>query len=50
LVSLALVDRGEEGPNRSYCYRVAFKKNTILQQFVFDGQNKLTASRTEDIQ
>jgi hypothetical protein len=50
LVSLALVDRGEEGSNRSYRYRVAFEKNTILQQFVFDGQNKLTASRTEEIQ
>ena len=50
LVSLALVDRSEEGANRSYRYRVAFEKNTVLQQFVFDGQNKLTASRTEEIQ
>ncbi len=49
-VSLALVDRSEEGSNRSYRYRVAFEKNTVLQQFVFDGQNKLTVSRTEEIE
>ena len=45
-----LVERSEDGPNRSYRYRVAFQRNTVLQQFVFDGQDKLTASRTEAIQ
>jgi hypothetical protein len=49
LVSITLVDRREEGGKRSYRYRMEFEKNTILQHFVFDEQNKLAASRTEDI-
>lgn len=48
-VSLTLVDRSEEGGKRSYRYRVEFEKNTLLQQLVFDEQNKLAATRTEDI-
>jgi hypothetical protein len=48
-VSLTLVDRSEEAGKRSYRYRVEFEKNTILQRFVFDEQNKLAASQTEDI-
>lgn len=48
-VSLTLVDRSEETGKRSYRYRMEFEKNTILQRFVFDEQNKLAASQTEDI-
>jgi len=48
-VSLTLVDRSEEAGKRSYRYRAQFEKNTILQRFVFDEQNKLAASQTEDI-
>jgi len=48
-VSLTLVDRSEEAGKRSYRYRMEFEKNTILQRFVFDEQNKLAASQTEDI-
>jgi hypothetical protein len=49
LVSMRLVDRGEEGGKRSYRYRVEFEKNIILQRVVFDEQGKLAASQTEDI-
>jgi hypothetical protein len=49
LVSLTLVDRSEEGGNRSYRYRMEFEKSTLLQHLVFDPQNKVVSSRTEDI-
>ena len=49
LVSLTLVDRSEESGKRCYRYRVEFEKNTVLQLFVFDEQNKVTSCRTEDI-
>ena len=48
LVSLTLVDRSEEGEKRSYRYRVQLVRNTLLQQLVFDKQNKLVSSRIED--
>lgn len=48
-VSLTLVDRQEEGGKRIYRYRVEFEKNTVLQRIVFDEQNKLAVSDTEDI-
>lgn len=49
LLSLTLVDRSAESGNRCYRYRVEFEKNTVLQRFVFDGQNKLIACAAEDI-
>jgi hypothetical protein len=48
-ISITLVDRSEEGGKRSYRYRMAFERTTVLQQFVFDEQNKLASSQTEDI-
>jgi hypothetical protein len=48
-VSLTLVDRSEEGSLRSYRYRVEFEKNTVLQRFIFDEQNKLAVCQTEDL-
>ena len=49
LVSVTLVDRSEEGGKRSYRYRMEFEKNTLLQRVVFDEQNKLASSQTEDV-
>ena len=49
LVSVTLVDRSEEGGKRSYRYRMEFEKNTLLQRLVFDEQNKLASSQTEDV-
>jgi len=46
LVSVTLVDRSAEGGKRSYRYRLEFEKNTLLQRFVFDEQNKLAVSST----
>jgi len=48
-VALTLVDRSEEGCLRRYRYRAEFEKNTMLQRFVFDEQNKLAACQTEDL-
>ena len=49
LVSLTLVDRSEESGKRCYRYRVEFEKNTIIQRFVFDEQNKILSCPAEDI-
>jgi len=49
LVSLTLVDRSEDGGKHCYRYRIEFEKNILLQQFVFDEQNKVASCRTEDI-
>jgi hypothetical protein len=49
LVSLTLVDRNEESGKRCYRYRVEFEKNTILQRFLFDDQNKIISCPAEDI-
>jgi hypothetical protein len=49
LVSLTLVDRTTDGPKRIYRYRFEFEKNTLLQRFIFDAQNKLVESNTEEI-
>ena len=49
LVSLTLVDRSEESGQRSYRYRLECEKNTLLQKFVFDGQDKIVSCQTEDI-
>jgi hypothetical protein len=49
LVSLTLVDRNEEGGKRCYRYRVKFENNTVLQQFLFDEQNKIISCPAEDI-
>ncbi len=48
LVSLTLVDRSVEGGKRSYRYQVEFERNTILQHLIFDEQNRLVSSQTED--
>jgi hypothetical protein len=49
LVSITLVNREADGHRRVYRYRFEFQKNTLLQRFIFDEQNKLTASNTEEI-
>jgi hypothetical protein len=49
LVSLTLVDRAADGKKRIYRYRFEFAKNTLLQRFVFDEQNKLVEANTEEI-
>jgi hypothetical protein len=48
LVSLTLVDRGKEDGRRSYRYQMEFEKVTVLQHVVFDKQNKVTLSESED--
>jgi hypothetical protein len=48
--SVTLVDRSADGGQTSYRYRLEFEKNTLLQRFVFNEQNKLAASSTEEIQ
>ena len=48
-VSLTLVDRSAAGGKRSYRYRVEFEKSTALQHIVFDEQNKIAFSDTEEI-
>jgi hypothetical protein len=49
LVSMTLVDRNTDGARRTYRYRFEFEKNTLLQRFIFDEQNKLAESNTEEI-
>jgi hypothetical protein len=49
LVSLTLVDHSAQGGKRSYRYRVEFESCTLLQYMVFDEQNKIAVSRTEEI-
>jgi hypothetical protein len=49
LVSMAPVDRSEEGGKRTYRYRMEFEKTLLVQRFVFDEHNKLVSSETEDI-
>jgi len=48
LVSFTLVDRGKEDGLRSYRYRMDFEKVTVLQHVVFDKQNKVALSESED--
>jgi hypothetical protein len=48
-VSATLVARGKQDALRWYCYRMEFEKRTVLQRFVFDAQDKLASSQTEDI-
>ena len=48
LVSLTLVDRSNEDGRRSYRYRMEFEKVTVLQHIVFDKQNKVALSESED--
>jgi hypothetical protein len=42
-VSMALVERGEEGAQRIYYYRVEFANAIALQQFALDGERKLAS-------
>jgi hypothetical protein len=44
-----LVDRSEEGARRSYRCRIEFEKNTVLQRFTLDEQNKLASAQTEAV-
>ena len=48
LVSLTLVERSNEDGRRSYRYRMEFEKITVLQHIVFDRQNKVALSESED--
>ena len=47
--SLSLVHRSEQDGKRIYRYRLDFERGSILQQIVFDEQDKLASSQTEDI-
>ena len=49
LVSATLVGRGKQNGMSWYRYRIGFEKRNVLQRFVFDGQEKLASSRTEDL-
>ena len=49
LVSLNLVTRGDADGKRTYRYVFEFEKASLLQRFVFDTQNKLAESDTEDL-
>jgi len=48
-VSATLVGRGRKDGMRWYSYRMEFEKRVILQRFVFNGQDKLASSQTEDV-
>jgi hypothetical protein len=48
-VSATLVGCGKKDAMRWYCYRMDFEKRVVLQRFVFDGQDKLASSQTEDV-
>ncbi len=47
LVSLTLVGRHDGGSSRWYRYRVRFDRITVLQRFVFDGQNRVESVQSE---
>jgi hypothetical protein len=47
-VSLTLVERSTEDGMRSYRYLMEFEKITVLQHIVFDKQNRLALSESED--
>lgn len=47
LVSLTLVGRSEEGASRGYRFRVEFERITVLQRFVFNGQNQVESVQSE---
>lgn len=49
-VSLTLVDRGAEGRNRSYRYRVEFKNAVLLQHYALDTQNKVALIQSESFE
>ncbi len=48
--SLALVGRRDENGQRSYRYRLEFKKATVLQHIVFDAQDKVASLRSESVE
>jgi len=48
LVSLNLAARGDADGKRTYRYVFEFEKASLLQRFVFDEQDKLAESETED--
>jgi hypothetical protein len=50
IVSMSLVDRCNEGGKPCYRYQVEFKNALLLQKVVFDQQNRITASDTEDVE
>jgi len=50
LVSVALVDRGDENGRRVYRYRFEFKSIKLLQRFVFDEEDRVADVEVEDSQ
>ncbi len=50
LVSLTLVDRGEEAGKRVYWYRLGFKNARIIQRFVLDDHDRLAEVEVQDLQ
>jgi hypothetical protein len=50
LVSMTLVDRSDADEQRSYRYRLEFAKATLLERFVFDGQNKVATGAVEVVE
>ena len=48
--ALALVGRSDENGQRSFRYRLEFKKATVVQHIVFDAQDKVTSLRSEGLE
>ncbi len=47
-VALTFVEHSNEDNQRSYHYRIEFKKAILLQNFVFDDNNKVSYLQSED--
>ena len=47
LDAVSLVERTTQDGKRSYRYRLEFSQSTVLQQFLFNEENKLTFSQSE---
>ncbi len=49
LISVTLVDRGEQPGKRAYWYRLEFKNAKVIQRFVLDDRDRLADVEVEDL-